>query len=307
MKDLKLSSCLVVCMLCPMLTSMVVGCAGSDSADTSGDGVDAGKCKPEYDPPSTAATEAERAAVQAAASAFKSATGVDAEIDATTAAVAGFSGPFSVALDPSVADACDRAFGALKTFLADHAAMMRMPPDIEMRACNYDSLLDKDVLRLHGGTYAGRSLLVTDNDLVVHVTRKGEVRYWGGNYMPLADRPIPTACNDAPAIENSVIGDALPYLQFEFCVPGSKGSTTIAAADTRTAGAPSLYVDNAGFLHVARQVKVLLDASRVTVDELKSDLYCCVKDTFEGCVGKHLIVDEITLEILGVAPLCITC
>jgi hypothetical protein len=262
--------------------------------------------RPSY-PPTSMATRDERTAVETAVAPFTAATGVTVELDASTAAVTGFSAPFPVTLDASITDPCMRALDAVQTFLTDEATMMRVPPDIAMRACSYDSVLDMEVVRLHGGTYAGRRILGQDNDLVVHVTRSGTIRYWGGSYLPVAERLIPQPCFDAAALESSVVGDSLHFLHFTACVPGTTGSKVIADVDTRTAGESSLYVDAAGFVHVARRVEVLLEASRVGTSEIESDLYCCAGTSVAGCVGDYLIVDEITEEILDEMHRCITC
>lgn len=272
--------------------------AGNDAAPTCD--------RPSY-PATSMATREERTAVDDAVAAFTASTGVTVDLDPSTAAVTGFSAPFPVTLDPTISDACMRALSAVQVFLTDNAAMMRVPPDMTMRACHYDDVLDMEVVRLHGGTYAGRRLIGVDNDLVVHVTRSGTIRYWAGNYLPVAARLIPQPCYDGPAIESSVVGDSLHFTHFVACVPGSTGTKVIAAIDTRTAGDSALYLDSAGFVHVARQVEVLLDASRVGTSEIESDLFCCPDASLDGCVGDYLIVDEITLEVLDELHRCVTC
>src|SRR6185436_10319089 len=126
------------------------------------------------------------------------------------------------------------------------------------RACSYDSLTDAEIVRLHGGTYDGRSLLGADNDLVIHVTRSGNIRFWGGNYLPTSTRLFPQACYDQSRLETALVGRSLTYLHFSACVPGTTGSYVIQADDTRDADVPALYVDDAGLIHVARKVEVLL-------------------------------------------------
>lgn len=262
--------------------------------------------RPGY-PVSSEATRDERTAVETAAAAFTTDTGVSVDLDPTTAAVTGFSAPFPVTLDPSITDPCARALAAVQAFLTDHAALMRVPPDIAMRACSYDSLLDMEVVRLHGGTYGGRRILGQDNDLVVHVTRSGTIRFWAGSYLPVAERLLPSPCFNPSVIESSLVGMPIHYLHFAACVPGSTGMITLQAGDTRTAGESALYVDATGLVHVARQVEVLLAASHVTSSEISSDLYCCSGTSLDGCVGTFVIVDEITLDALQQIPRCITC
>jgi hypothetical protein len=262
--------------------------------------------RPGY-PASSAATADERAAVETAAADFLASTGVTAGLSATTAAVTDFSAPFPIALDAGITDPCARALAAVQAFAAARAALMRLPTDMAMRACSYDSLTDSEIVRLHGGTYAGRSLLGADNDLVVHVTRSGTIRYWGGDYLPVANRLIPTACLDAAALESSLVGASLGYTRFAACVVGAPGSVPIAASDTRTAGPSSLYVDAGGLIHIARQVEVLLDPAHVSSTEIGSDLYCCAGASLAGCVGSYLIVDEVDGTVLQQLPRCITC
>lgn len=277
--------------------------AGHDASD-----VDAALyCdRPGY-PESSEATRAERLAVETAATAFTTETGVTVELDPSTAAVTGFSAPFPVTLDASITDPCARALDAIQTFFADHADLMRVPTDMTVRACDYDSLTDAEIVRLHGGTYDGRRIVGLDNDLLVHVARSGAIRYWAGSYLPVATRLLPTSCFDAATVATSLVGDSLSYTTFDRCVVGPMGSVPIRTNDTRTPGEPAIYVDAGGLVHVARQIEVLLAVPNVTSAEIGSDLFCCSGATVAGCVGSYVIVDEITLEILTQLPRCITC
>ena len=262
--------------------------------------------RPGY-PASSAATADERAAVEAAAADFLASTGVTVGLSATTAAVTDFSAPFPIALDAGITEPCARALAGVQAFLAVRAALMRLPTDLVMRACSYDALTDSEIVRLHGGTYAGRSLLGADNDLVVHVTRSGTLRYWGGDYLPVANRLIPAPCLAADALERSLVGASLGYTRFAACVVGAPGSVVITASDTCTAGPSSLYVDAGGLIHIARQVEVLLDPAHVSSAEIGSDLFCCAGGSLAGCVGSYLIVDEVDGAVLQQLPRCITC
>jgi hypothetical protein len=283
--------------------------SGTDASLDSGadTGIDAAiVCdRPGY-PASSAATASERADVEAAVSTFTTSTGVRVDLDPSTAAVTGFSAPFPVTLDPAITDPCMRALAAIQQFVTDNAAMMRMPADMTMRACDYDSLTDAEIVRIHGGTYAGRRILGTDNDLVIHVTRSGTIRYWGGSYLPVAAHLLPAPCVNADGIAASVVGDSLDYMGFMMCAPTAPGRVTILPGDTRNIGEAALFVDASGLVHVARQIEVLLAASHVTPPVIASDLYCCA-GTLDGCVGAYVIVDEIDLSILQQLPRCITC
>lgn len=270
-------------------------------------GHDAAMCaRPGY-PTQSTATRTERTAVESAAAAFMTSTGVTVTLDDTTAAVAGFSAPFPITYDTTIADPCMRAEAAIRAFFADHTDLMRIPADMIVRACSYDDLTDAEVVRIHGGTYQGRRLIGQDNDLVVHVSRSGNLRYWGGSYLPVVQRLIPEACYDGHALEGRVVGDPLGYMQFHACVPGSPGTYDIQSSDTRTAGDPALFVDADGLVHIARQIEVLLDPAHVGPDEESSTLYCCGTPSLVGCVGAFLIVDEVTGEVLSELPRCITC
>jgi len=268
---------------------------------------DAATCtRPSY-PIASAPTTSERDAVDAAVRAFSTANGDVAVTLDERYAVTAFSAPFPIHYDTTIADPCARALDALQAFFAAQSEMMRIPTDMTMRACQYDSLLDAEVVRLHGGTYEGRRLVGQDNDVIAHVTRSGTFRYWGGSYLPVVQRLIPTPCFDGPALERGVVGGELGYTEFHACVLGASGSYVIQSSDTRTAGEPALFVDASGLVHIARQIEVLLAASNVGPHEESSTLYCCSTPSLTGCVGSYVIVDEVSGEILDELPRCITC
>lgn len=263
--------------------------------------------RPGY-PVDSTATRPERLAVEDAAAAFTRDTGVTVTLNDVTAAVTAFSGPIPVTLDAGIADPCDRALAAVQQFFAAHQDFMRIPTDMTMRACHYDDLTDAEIVRIHGGTYDGRTIVGAPNDLVVHVGRAGTIRYFGGDYLPVTRRLFPEPCFDTNSLVSSVVGDSLEYTTFSLCRLTGTGSVPIVAADTRIGSRPSLYVDATGGVHVAREVQVFMLASRVTDTEINSDLFCCLpEDALHDCVGKTLIVDEITQEILQQIGNCITC
>ena len=262
--------------------------------------------RPGY-PVDSTATRSERTAVADAAAAFTLDTGVTVTFNDVTAAVTAFSGPIPVTLDTGIADPCDRALAAVQQFFAAHQDFMRIPTDMTMRACHYDDITDAEVVRIHGGTYDGRTIIGAPNDLVVHVGRVGTIRYFGGDYLPVTQRLFPEPCFDTNSLVSSVVGDPLEYSTFAACRLTGAGSIPIVSADTRIGSRPSLYVDATGGVHVAREVQVYMLASRVTDEQINSDLFCCLPGTLDDCVGKTLIVDEVTQEILQQIPNCITC
>lgn len=253
-------------------------------------------------------SRAELTALEGAVVAFRDASGATTTFNDATGAVTGFEGgSISISLDPTIADPCEHALAGLLEFFADHYVLMHLPTGMTMRACHYDALTDAEIVRLSGGTYGGRPLLGIGNDLVVHVTRGGLLRYFGGDYLPAWERPGVEPCFTPDGLGTSVIGDDLGFQRFAGCVLGAPGSIPIDATDTRTVGGPSLYVDRDGTVRFVREVEVLLAAARVTTDEVNSDLFCCTDSSVVGCVGKVLIVDEVTGEILEQVPRCHTC
>lgn len=256
-------------------------------------------------------TRAERDMLTSAAEAFTAETGATPTFDDLTGAVNGFTGlPIPLELDDTVADRCERARLGLEAFFAAHLDLFHMPDDLTMRACHYDDVTDSEVVRLSGGTYDGRRLLVSGgatNDLVAHVTRSGMLRFFGGDYLPAYQRGEAEPCFTDEQLGNRIVGEELGYQRFSGCVPGAPGTIRIEGRDTRTVGDAILFRDDAGALHWAVEIEVLLATDHVGSDEINSDLFCCSDGTLEGCVGKILIVDQVTGEILQQLNRCHTC
>jgi hypothetical protein len=274
-------------------------------------GADAGACVRTGYPIDYTPTRAEREMIATAAAAFTAETGATPTFDDLTGAVNGFEGlPIPIELDDGVADRCERARLGLLAFFARYPDLFHMPDDLTMRACHYDSVTDSEIVRLSGGTYDGRRLLVSGgstNDLVAHVTRSATLRYFGGDYQPAYQRGEAEPCFTVEQLRDRVVGQALEYQRFSACVPGGPGSILVEGRDTRTVGDAILFRDEAGALHWAAEVEVLLAADHVGPDEVNSTLFCCFEASLEGCVGKILIVDEVTGEILQQLDRCHTC
>jgi len=282
--------------------------AGESDAGESDAGGDAGVCVRDPYPVSYVPTRAERDEVMAAAAAFTDVTGSTPAFDAATGAVTGFDPyPIPLTYDDSIADPCARAFAALNAFFETNAVWMHVPTGMTVRVCNYDSLTDAEIVRLEGGTYGGRPVIGLRNDLLAHVTRSGNLRFFAGNYLPAYERTTPVACLDMDQVGDAVIGTPLEYQRFSACVLGAPGSIEIDERDTRNVSEPKLWVDEDGNAHIVREVEVLLASDRVTGTEINSDLYCCSDGGVTGCVGKILVVDEVTGEVLTQSPRCHTC
>lgn len=269
---------------------------------------DAGMCTLTGYPITYAATPTERIGVEAAAAAFIVATGASVELNPSTLAVTGMrSGTIPIVLDGTIADPCERAFQALRAFFAANDAMMHVPADVSMRVCSYDDISNSEIVRLHGGTYAGRPIIGNHaNDFLAHVSRTGTLRLFNASYTPNYERPSFTPCLPPGGLSNAVVGENLTYQRFSACVPGGGGSIAIDSSDTRNVGEPKLFITDSGTAHYVREVEVLLAASRVTPELVNSDLFCCTGDV-GGCVGNILIVDEITGDVLTQYPRCHTC
>lgn len=298
------------------LSTLLVACgdgqpAGDDGTDvvvSDAAAADAAPaCDPGVYPLSMVPTAAERAAQAEAVTAFEAATGATVELDPLGAVTGISGGTVAVVLDPALDEGCPRALAALADWFAANATMFVLPADLTARACSYDDLTDAEIIRLSGGTYDGRALIASPNDLLVHVKRTGAVTFWAGGYVPARVRPQPTACFAGDQLEAAVVGASLAYQEFAACVLGDTGAIDVAVDDDRLAGAPAAYVDDGGALHLAREVEVSLDPARITDHEINSDLFCCSGKTLDGCVGAILVVDELTGAVLAQLPRCHTC
>lgn len=297
---------------------LAAACGGNDPAGSTIDAavgafdasatIDAGpSCEPGVYPLVMTPTPDEAAAQAAAVAAFEGATGATVELDQLGAVTSISGGTVQLALDGGLAEGCPRALAALDAWFADEAAMFAMPAGLTARACSYDGVTNAEIVRLSGGTYDGRPLIASPNDLLVHLKRTGVVSFWTGAYLPARVRAQPTACLAGDQLEAAVVGASLGYQEFQACVLGDTGSIDVIDLDDRLAGDPAAFLDAAGALHLAREVEVSLDPARITDHEINSDLFCCSGKTLEGCVGAILVVDELTGEVLDQLPRCHTC
>lgn len=264
-------------------------------------------CVTDAYPISFTPTAAETTAIEAAAEAFTTDTGARVMLDELDLAVTGIEGPVPLTIDGTIANECDRAAAAVAALFTARAALFRMPDGMAVRLCTHDDLLDREIVRISGGTYFdGRELAGGVNDLAVHVDLDdATMTFYTGGYTPLLDRTAPATCETDLA--RTVIGKPLEYTKFAACQPMGGGSIAIDEVDTRTVGEPGVFIDDAGNAHLVRTVEVLLDAERVTPEQINSDLYCCSGETTAGCVGNFVIVDELTGEVLRQLPRCHTC
>src|SRR5690606_35878884 len=109
-------------------------------------------------------------------------------------------------------------FASWLSFVDSHDALMRMPDDMHVRACHVDDLTGRAVVRISGGTYDGRILVGANNDLVIHVSPEGVLHYFGGDYLPVAQRGFPGPCLTPEELAETLFGDTRGYTRFEACV-----------------------------------------------------------------------------------------
>ncbi len=252
-------------------------------------------------------TAAEQTAIEGAADAFFTDTGARVSLDELNLAVTSIEGPVPLTIDGTIASECDRAAAAVQALFTARASLFRMPDGMAVRQCTHDDLLDREIVRISGGTYFdGREIVGGVNDLAVHVDLDdATMTFYTAGYTPALDRTAPATCETDLA--RTVIGKPLEYTKFSACQPMGGGSIAIDEVDTRTVGEPAVYIDEAGNAHLVRTVEVLLEAERVTPEQINSDLFCCTGETTEGCVGNIVVVDELTGEVLRQIPRCHTC
>jgi hypothetical protein len=264
-------------------------------------------CVTDNYPISFTPTAAEKTAVEAAADTFFTDTAARVTLDELTLAVVSIEGAVPLTIDGTIANECDRAAAAVQGLFTARASLFRMPEGMAVRQCSHDDLLDREIVRISGGTYFDdRAIVGGVNDLVMHVDLDDStMAFYAGGYTPALERTAPATCETDLA--RTVVGEPLEYTKFSACQPMGAGEIAIDELDTRTVGDPALYIDEAGNAHLVRTVEVLLDADRVTPEQINSDLYCCTGPTPEGCVGNFVVVDELTGEVLRQIPRCHTC
>lgn len=254
-------------------------------------------------------TTVETQALAAAVDAFEAAhPGARVRLGGPAEAVTEIDGEFPVALDGSITDGCDRAVAALHAFFADNEALLRLPPGLRTKVCNHDAVTDAWIVRLEGGEYAdGRALVSGPTELLIHVRGNGNVKYWRSTYLPSLDRPALTPCLDADGLAQAAVGTVLQYRQFRRCVPGDVGEVAVTQGDHFIARERAVFLDDDGQLHFVRLVDAFLVPAHQSDETLNSDLYCCGDGTTVDCVGKSLVIDELSGRVLAQYQRCITC
>jgi hypothetical protein len=171
--------------------------------------------------------------------------------------------------------------------------------------CEYDDVLDRDIVRIFFRQYAGVPIFGPVQDVLAHVDQSNLVVYLAGNYVE-AGQVLPAACLDDAQIAAGVPGEALAYTRFAACSPQGDGEYTVVADDEIEVGALGVYVDGEGDLRRVWAVDVYLLEDHVTDETTNSDLFCCFAD-LDHCVGKRLFIDALTVEVVGDEPHCHTC
>ncbi|WP_394831600.1 hypothetical protein LVJ94_34315 [Pendulispora rubella] len=172
--------------------------------------------------------------------------------------------------------------------------------------CEHDNLLNREIVRVYPSSYSGERMFEPKQDIVVHVTATNQVVYLHGDFVAAGTAPGP-GCLDGSEVRASVPGRELPFRTYSRCLPGDAGAYAVASNDEVEIGEEGFYLDASASLHRVRAVEVYLAPTNVTPELLKSDLFCCVGSTLEHCVGKRLLVDAFTGELLATQPHCLTC
>jgi hypothetical protein len=270
---------------------------------------DAGTCDIANYPIDYVATEAEIDTVDAAVAAFQTAhPGVTVTLAGDSHAVDRIQGEVPIELDTSITDPCARAFAALDTFMTDNAALLRAPTGLHQKSCFYDDVTNSEILRLDGGLYYGdRPLLGGSTGFLVHVRRDGVIRYWDSHYVAVLDRPAAAPCLNDDGIGQAATDETLTYNRYETCVPKGPGQVSLSATDDYTVLGRGVFLDSNGGLHFVRAVDAFLAPGHVTPETANSDLFCCADVGVSMCVGKTLLIDELTGIAVDQLPRCTTC
>ncbi|MBP6633370.1 MAG: hypothetical protein KA297_28375 [Kofleriaceae bacterium] len=179
-----------------------------------------------------------------------------------------------------------------------------------VRTCDYDSVLDADILRLEKATFAGAPLYGPAQDVLAHVRRVGDrLTFLAGRVLPAAAAAaVPPACLDAAGVGAGLPGTTFEYLRFEACVPGATEAYTIDAADAISVEAEGWFVTAADELRRVYLAPVFVAAQHVDDALINSDAFCCTPDqNLTGCVGFQLVVDAVTGERVAQLPNCHIC
>lgn len=285
--------------------------ATTPTADAPADALtaDAGTCDIASYPIDYVATQAEIDAVDAAVAAFQSAhPGVTVTLAGDSHAVDRIQGEVPIALDTSITDPCARALAALDTFMTDNATLLRAPTGLHQKSCFYDDVTNSEILRLDGGLYFGdRPLLGRSTGFLVHVRRDGVIRYWDSDYLAVLDRPAAVPCLDENGVEQAATDETLTYNRYETCVPKGPGQVSLTATDDYTVLGRGVYLDADSRLHFVRAVDAFLAPGHVTPETANSDLFCCADIGVSMCVGKTLLIDELTGIAVDQLRRCTTC
>lgn len=203
---------------------------------------------------------------------------------------------------------CDQIIRALTV-----ADVTKRPPELAQLdavgitgRCTHDDLLDREIVRLFAPMYAGKPMFHPVQDVLVHVSAANSVVFLHGDFLPAGAAPS-ASCRGAEEIGASMPGRQLGYSKYASCVPQGPGSYSIAENDVIEVGDEGFYLDDDGKLHRVRGVEVYLTPANVTDEIINSDSYCCLGEELDRCVGKLMLVDVVTGELLAAQPHCHTC
>jgi hypothetical protein len=217
--------------------------------------------------------------------------------------------PFTLTLDGN-GERCAQLVRALLSTTARPMPLLAAETDFTLKSCEFDSVLNADIVRLGKNTFAGAPLYSSAQDLLIHVRRvTNNVTFLAGRILPTnAGTGSPSPCIAPAEALTSIVGMSFSYQQFLGCRLGDVGNYQIAADDDISIGAQGWYVDNNDKLHRAYIAPVYLLPSHTNSAIINSDAFCCIPEQMlRNCVGTQLVIDAVTGTTLGQNPNCHTC
>lgn len=181
-------------------------------------------------------------------------------------------------------------------------------------SCVFDDVLNREIVRLRQANYLGQPLFYPAQDVLLHVDHPGNmfgvaatVVYLHGDFLATDGPGVNPGCLDDAQLASSVPGMSLSYAKFDRCNYTGDGAYSLAADDTVELGDEGYYLDDTGNLRRVRAVDVYLLQSHLNDEVTHSDAFCCGADTLDHCVGKRLLIDVVTGELITEQPHCLTC
>lgn len=216
--------------------------------------------------------------------------------------------PFTLTLD-GVGARCDQLMRAL----TDPDPANRPPELAELdvvgvtTTCSHNADDGIDVVRFAGPQFAGLPLFAPIQDGVVWVDATNTLVHLHADFLPDSAPAVPPACQPPEVVPASLHGTQLAYARFDKCQPQGVGSYTITPDDVVDVDLEGYALDNDRQLRRVRSVYVYVAPENVTPELVNSELYCCLGESLDQCVGTRLLVDALTGEVVMQQPLCHAC